>query len=677
MPRAMIKLIPGVDTTKTPTLNEAGYSTSQFIRYRSGLAQKMGGWTKFYANSVGSTPRDFHAWLDFNQTQHLAVGATASLSVITNNVLTDITPKTVTTNSAPNFTTVGGSNVVTIVDPGISNVTVLDSIYFNTPVAVGGLVLFGIYQIQSILGATSYTINAATNANAPVVSGGAVPTFTTVAASPIVTVTLVAHGVHVGDQVFFTIPTVANGTTIQGLYTVATVPTPDTFTITAAVGATAPGTVAMNGGNVQLLYYINIGPPATGTGFGLGGFGTGGFGSGVVPPSQGGTPITATDWTTDHWGQVLLATPRGGGVYVYDPTGGFTNAGLVSSAPTYAGGLFVSTNQQILVVWGATAQAGIGTYQDPLLVAWSDSGDYRTFTPALTNQAGSFRIPFGSRIKGAMACASQNLLWTELDCWAMTYIQPPLVFAFNRIGAGAGAVSCHAMQALRSGVYWMGPSNFYVYDGSSVSVIPCPVWDAVFQNINSSALGHVRAMPNTAFDEVGWLYPSAASAGENDSYVKFNINEPGAPWDIGLLARSAWLDQSILGQPLGATPQGLIYQHETTNDADGAAMNASFTTGYSVIGDGENLVFVDWMIPDMRWGTYGTTGAKIAVTYNVVDYPGDPPRTYGPFPVDATTEFTPLRLRGRQVSVTIASNDVGSFWRLGAIRYRYAAAGRR
>jgi hypothetical protein len=184
-------------------------------------------------------------------------------------------------------------------------------------------------------------------------------------------------------------------------------------------------------------------------------------------------------------------------------------------------------------------------------------------------------------------------------------------------------------------------------------------------------------MPNTAFDEVGWLYPSAASAGENDSYVKFNINEPGAPWDIGLLPRSAWLDQSILGQPLGATPQGLIYQHETTNDADGAAMAASFTTGYSVIGDGENLAFIDWMIPDMRWGTYGTVGAQIAVTYNVVDYPGDPPRTYGPFLVNATTEFTPLRLRGRQVSVTIASNDVGSFWRLGAIRYRYAAAGRR
>ena len=34
----------------------------------------------------------------------------------------------------------------------------------------------------------------------------------------------------------------------------------------------------MNGGNAELIYYIAIGPPSAGTGFGLGGFGAGGVG---------------------------------------------------------------------------------------------------------------------------------------------------------------------------------------------------------------------------------------------------------------------------------------------------------------------------------------------------------------------------------------------------------------
>jgi hypothetical protein len=677
MPFGTITLSPGVDVTRTPTLNQAGYSASQFIRYREALAQKFGGWTKYYANSLDGIPRDFHAWLDFNLASHLSIGTTTKLNILTSGTLSDITPQTLTTNGAPNFSTTLGSATVTVVDGGISNVTILDSVYFNTPVTIGGIVLQGIYKIDSILGATSYTITAAMQAISSVPNAGAVPVFTTVTTTPIVTVTLDSHGVVAGDQVYFTTSTTGNGVTVQGIYTVNTVLSPTQFTITANTSATASSSFTMNGGNAQLLYYIALGPPATGVGFGLGAFGVGAFGSGVVQSSQQGTPITTTDWTTDNWGATLLANPRGGGIYAYDPVGGFRNASLITSAPTYAGGIFVSTNQQILVAWGATTQASIGTYQDSLLIAWSDSGDYTTWIPLQTNQAGSFRVPFGSRLRGGMACASQNLLWTDLDCWAMTYIQPPLVFSFNRIGAGAGAVSCHAMQALRGSVYWMGPSNFYVYDGSSVGVIPCPVWDAVFQNLDKNNLGHVRAMPNTAFDEVGWLYPSASSGGECDSYVKFNLSEPTTPWDIGSLPRSAWLDQSILGPPLGASPQGVIYQHETGNDADGAPMNSSFTTGYSVVGDGENLAFVDWMLPDMRWGTYGTTGAQVSVTYNVVDFPNDTPRTYGPFLVDSSTRFTPVRFRGRQVSATIASNDLGSFWRLGAIRYRYSIAGRR
>jgi hypothetical protein len=674
-----VRLIPGVNVEKTPTLLEAGFASSQYIRYKDSLAQKLGGWSKYYSAALAGTPRDLHAWEDLNAAAHLAVGTTAQLSVITSGSLTAVTPQTKTTDFSPNFTTTISLPQVTITDSNISNVTTFDSILFNTPIAVGGLILSGVYPIDTITGTTSYKITASSNATSSVSNGGAVPSFTTTSGSASVNVLLTAHGRSVGDTVVFQIATTGNGVTISGSYTVATVVDANNYTIVVSAQATASSSFSMNSGNAELLYYITLGPAALGSGYGLGAYGAGGYGTGTTSSSQTGTAITATDWTTDNWGKILLACPTGGGIYQYDPNGGFTNAGLVPEAPIFNGGIFVSQAQQILVAWGSSIVQDIGIQQDPMLVRWSDSGDYTNWTVSDTTQAGSFRIPIGSTIKGGMAVANQNLIWTDIDIWAMNYIAPPFVYGFNKIGSGAGMISSHAAQQLRGGVYWMGPSNFYSYTGRGVSVIPCPVWDFVFQNLNTTYAANIRAMPNTPFNEVGWLFPSTSSSnGENDSYVKFNITEPGAPWDYGSWNRSAWMDQTLLGNPLGASSGGIIYQHETTNDADGNPLTPSFTTGYFMLSEGEESVFIDQIIPDFKFGTFGgASSAQISVSINVIDYPSDTPTTFGPYTFSSTTQKADTRIRGRQGSFTVSSSDLGSFWRLGRIRYRYTADGRR
>ena len=334
---------------------------------------------------------------------------------------------------------------------------------------------------------------------------------------------------------------------------------------------------------------------------------------------------------------------------------------------------------QILVAWGSSVTEGIGVEQDPMLVRWSDSGNFLQWVVNSTTQAGSYRIPIGSMIVGGMPISLKNLIWTDLDLWAMTYIGPPNVYGFDKIGAGAGLASAHAAGQLRGNVYWMGRSNFYVLSGNGVQVIPCPVWDAVFQDLDTSNLSKIRAAPNTPFNEMWWFYPSSSGGtGECDKYVKLNITEQGNPWDYGSLARSCWIDQSVLGAPIAASPSSIVYQHETTNDNDGAPLVSSFTTGYFEIGEGEDFFVIDEIIPDMRWGTFaGAQTAQIQLTLNVVNYPGDTPRTFGPFAITQQSQKITTRARGRQGSFTVQSNDIGSFWRLGKIRYRFAPDGRR
>jgi len=330
-----------------------------------------------------------------------------------------------------------------------------------------------------------------------------------------------------------------------------------------------------------------------------------------------------------------------------------------------------------VIAYGSTITEQIGLVQDPMLVQWCDSGNFFDWTPSDTNLARNFRIPIGSEIMAGMAVSNQNLIWTDLDLWIMNFIGFPNVYGFNKIGAGAGAASKHAVQQLRGGVYWMGTSNFYRYAGSGVEVVTCPVWDFVFQQIDTIKMKNVRAMPNTPFNEAGYYFTTKSSPnGENDAYVKYNISEPGQPWDYGYLPRSAWIDQTVLGPPIGASPAGVIYQHETGNDAAGQPMAWSYTTGYFRLGEGQERVFVDQWYPDFKYGEFGQAAtAQIQMTFNVANYPGDTPRTYGPYTVTQATEYITTRFRGALVSITISGDDLGSFSRLGYVRYRCAAQG--
>jgi hypothetical protein len=110
---------------------------------------------------------------------------------------------------------------------------------------------------------------------------------------------------------------------------------------------------------------------------------------------------------------------------------------------------------------------------------------------------------------------------------------------------------------------------------------------------------------------------------------------------------------------------------------DTSRLRASFSTAYFEISDTEYKMFVDQIWPDMKWGYFnGAQGAQVKITFYVTDYPGEADRVYGPYTLTNATDFITPRFRGRLVSIEISSNDLNSFWRLGAMRYRVQPDGK-
>ena len=560
------------------------------------------------------------------------------------------------------------------------------SVNITTPISItGNFTLSGLYQINTApINDTYYNIYTILYPAlaSTTTTKSTLTTFNLTSGKNYVTVNQLNSYIG-GQTATFLQSTTAVGATIYGSYLISTnpVPTSSSYQITISTAAAANAVATMNNGYIHFQYYYNIPSAYASGGYGTGGYGQGGYGVGQSLTNITVNPITTTDWSINNFGSLLIASPQGGPIYYWDPSIGSTTAYLLPNTPLQNQGIFVAMPARQIVAYGSTV-TGI---QDPLLIAWSDAGNPTIWTASSNNQAGSYRIPEGSMIVGAIQGPQQAMIWTDLAIWAMQYVGLPNVYGFNKIADGSGLIAKKAVGLMNGVTYWMSQQKFMMMSSSGPQVIPCPVWDKVFQNININFYSLIRCATNSTFGEITWYYPST-NATYNDSYVKFNINTQ--QWDYGTLSRTAWIDQSVLGPPIGASSNGVLYQHELGYNNGTSGMVSSFQTGYMQLNEADNMVFVDQIWPDFKFTTGGggtggaTSPATVYVTFYGADYPGDTPTVYGPYTVTSSTDYISTRIRNRLLSIGVSTSPDGTtaatntFYRIGAMRYRYQLDGK-
>lgn len=160
------------------------------------------------------------------------------------------------TNAGPNFSTVNGSPIVTAVLPAGSTLKVGNYFQIVVNVSVGGLNLYGFYQVVSTPAPNQITFNAGQNASATVNNGGAVATLNTTNGSTSVRVNLAAHGYLAGQSFVVPVATNVGGLTLFGSYTIQTITDLNNFTIQAPSNANANAAAQINGGQTQIAAQV-------------------------------------------------------------------------------------------------------------------------------------------------------------------------------------------------------------------------------------------------------------------------------------------------------------------------------------------------------------------------------------------------------------------------------------
>lgn len=163
-----------------------------------------------------------------------------------------IFPMGSTFNTPPVFWTTATSQSVKITW-NANGLSVSNWINVVIPVSVGGLIIYGFYQVTSVLDSNDFTITASSNATGSVSGGGAVPIFTTQQNLQVVNVLLNDHGYLAGQSFVVQVSTTIGSISLYGTYTITSVIDANNFTIQSTYPASSSQTISENSGQAQLV----------------------------------------------------------------------------------------------------------------------------------------------------------------------------------------------------------------------------------------------------------------------------------------------------------------------------------------------------------------------------------------------------------------------------------------
>jgi hypothetical protein len=606
---ALLRLFlkPGIDKQNTEYGAEGGWVDGDYVRFRYGLPEKMGGWTEFgntLVNFVGSASEIF-TWNGLDGVPYAALGTNRKVYAFYGGAWADITP--IRASGACTFTTTNGSTTVIVNDAAHGAVEgdfVTFSAVSGNPGGITNASLTNEFEVQEVLTTGTYTIVSPTSATSTVATAGAATA---------------AYQINVGGDISFV--DFGWGTGTWGLSTWGT-PRP------ASTGLSLLARVWQfdNFGENLILQQVDGGIYEW------------------APSSGIGTRATAISGAPTKSKYALVSTPDrhlvcfGTESTLGDPTSQdpmfvrFSDQedinDFVATATNTAGGQRLTDGNEIvsalrsrgqILIWTDTSIHGQQFLGPPYtfgfqqlgancgIIAPHASADVNGVAYWMSKDA--FFV-FDGTVK-KIPCTVQDYVFEDLNIAQATAVNVGINTQFNE-------------------VTWFYPSLSSDYVNRFVTY-------NYMENVWS-----VGTMSRTAWTDIGTFEKPLAT-----EYDPLD-NEATLTTIYGLTAGRSHL-----------------YNQEDGVDANGVAIEAYIYSGYFDIGDGDQMLLMQKFIPDFKRQV-----GELIVRLLLRPYPqaSAVASSLDPYPITPTTQFVSTRARGRQIQLRIESDELGGWWRYGTLR---------
>lgn len=616
MPLTKLTFQPGLDTLDTETGAEGRWVDCDKIRFRQGLPQKIGGWTKYSNNYYVGVGRAILNWYDLDGARYTSLGTDRKIYVYSAGTNADITPIRSTNNITSCFNTVITNANVTVLHTNhgaangdfitISNISVAN---------VGGISnvsLTGEFEIQSVTNTDAYIIltntvatsNVTANANATVQYqlniGPSVQTFGYGwSAGPwnglqnwnqpalTSTVEIDLRNWSINNWGEDLIITQLNGSTYLW-------DTSNSFTNNrATIIANAPTTSILSVVATDARILACFGTETT--------IGT--------PSTQDKLFIRWSDQENyNEWTPNVINTAGS-----YRVSGG---SEIRSAKPA----------KGTILLWTDTAMHSMAYVGPPFIYGFRQLG----------NDCGAVSL-------------NATIIINDIAYWMADG-------QFFRYAGTVQEIECPVINHVFDDINKVQYSQ--IYCGSNAFYAEA-TW--YYCSANSDQIDRYVVYN---YGENSWYFGTIErSIYQDNAVTEFPIGGTYFP------NSTANTISTINGLTSGRT---ILYNIEDGVNADGSAIVSYIESGDGDIADGEEFSFIDKIIPDFKNQVGNAT-----ITLRTRDYPNDTKYETTNVVANSTTRYNSVRARGRQVAIRLQTNDIGDNWRFGTLRVNVNADGKR
>jgi len=607
MPLLRLFLKPGVDKQNTEYGAEGGWVDSDYVRFRYGLPEKMGGWTQFGSTLVSfvGSASDIFTWNDLEGSPYAALGTNRKVYVFYGGAWADITP--IRATGACTFSTTNGSTTVVVNDAthgAVQGDFVTFSAVSGNPGGITNASLTNEFEIQEVLTTGTYTIVSPTSATSTVATAGAATA---------------TYQINVGSDISYV--DFGWGTGTWGLSTWGT-PRP----ASAALALLARVWQFDNFGQLLILQLVD---------------------GGIYewnPTSGIGTRATAISGAPTKSKFALVSTPDrhlvclGTESTLGDPTSQdpmfvrFSSQedinDFVATATNTAGGQRLTDGNEIISALRSRGQ----------ILIWTDTSIHgqQFLGPPYTFGFQQLGANCGILAPHAAADVNGVAYWMSKDAFFVfdgTVKKIPCTvqdYVFEDLNIAQATAVNVGINTQFNEVTWFYPSLSSDYVNRFVTY-------NYMENVWS-----VGTMSRTAWTDTGTFDKPLAT--EYD------------PLDTDATITT------IYGLTAG---RSYLYNQEDGVDANGVAIDAFIYSGYFDLGDGDQMLLMQKFIPDFK-----SQVGELIVRLLLRAYPqaSAVASSLDPYAITPTTQFVSTRARGRQIQLRIESDELGGWWRYGTLR---------
>jgi len=608
-----VQVAPGIDKQDTEYGAEGRWIDCDNVRFRYGLPEKIGGWSKVSTSALVGAARGIITWFSLDGDQYTITGTNKKLYVYQNQSWYDITPIRESGASITNFTTTSGSTTVTVTDASHGAIegdfVTISSVSGNANgIAAGNLE--GEFEIQSVTDTNNYVITAKAAASGTGASG----------------VTGTAE-YQLNTNPAFSILGYGWGAGTWGLSTWGT----------TRAGLAAPNSVQLDSGKWSLdnwgedvlcqqlnggLYYWDT--------------------SASTSTVQRAVSSTVSNAPTSSRFALVSGTDRHVICFGTETTIG---------TPSTRDDMFIRwSDQENVNEWAPTATNTAGSQRltdgSKLVTAkrsrgavliWSDTALYQMSLIGAPFVFGFQQLGSACGCVGLHAAVESNgrSFWMGIDSFfafdGSVQKIPCSVedYVFKDIDEASQKDTFAGLNTEFNEVTW-----FYCSSGSNV-IDRCVTYN---------------------YQENVWSIGTLARSSWSDKGVY------GFPYALDYSSTDT---TSTISTITGLTAgRSYMYAQENGNDADGVALASHVTSGDFVIPEaGERLMSIKRFIPDFK-NQQGTVNVEL----NFKLYPASTATTNGPYSVTTSTTKVDTRARGRQASIKISTSAIDTAWRYGTYR---------